>query len=172
MTSEIVYPPESSIETTAYIANIEDVRGRIDSSKSRSILIDKIQKVDDAFDPGFLLREAIVNTDDPIFLVQLFNPSMFPLTVREETAFGFISCFDPKVIDENPDLFQAFGKPTQDDKQKILREGILLATSRDQAPTDLYEETQPPTDTPVGTANQAHEKRSPITTSDKSIAIN
>ena len=96
LTKGIEIPPYSFYYADAYIANIESA---FDSSENSSGLmgITSIQKHNDFFDPGFILRDGVIPADSQSFKVELANPSQFPLKVAEDTPLGVIFDFDCKL---------------------------------------------------------------------------
>ena len=92
----IEIPAHSFYYADAYLANIEDLK--IGEEKPERLLgIWSTQKVNDFFDPGFLLRDSVVPANAKSFKVELANPSAFPLKVAEDTPLGLIFDYDCEI---------------------------------------------------------------------------
>ena len=104
LSKDIEIPPMSSYLADAYMTNIDSVKPT-SADDERIMGITSIQKVDEFFDPGFLLRDAIISTNTQNFKVELLNPSHWPLKVDEDTPVGVI-------FDHNCEVEELKGPPT------------------------------------------------------------
>ena len=97
---DIEIPPYSSYIADAYIANIDSLSQSEWKKNGQVLGITAIQKMNDFFDPGFLLRDAVITADTEIFKVELLNPSHLPMKVAEDTPLGGIFDADCVIDDE------------------------------------------------------------------------
>ena len=126
---EIEIPASSSYYANAYIANIDSIQSLIDEKPSRLLGITACQKVNDFFDPGFVLRDAVINADKEAFKIELLNPWEHPLKVAEETPVGAIFDFDCEII-ESDDVEQNFWEnEPADASDAFLRKQAMLAAN-------------------------------------------
>ena len=96
---DIEIPPLTTYYADAYISNIEGVAGIEDTSKERLFGITSIQHEDPLFDPGIIMRDAVIDPKSAQFKVELMNPSSFKLKVAADTPVGFI-------FDENCEILE------------------------------------------------------------------
>ena len=98
LTKGIEIPPHSFYYADAYIANIESAVD-LEENSPRLMGITAIQKQNEFFDPGFILRDGIISADAHSFKVELANPSQFPLRVAEDTPLGVIFDYDCTLVE-------------------------------------------------------------------------
>ena len=100
---EFEIPPKSYYYADAYIANVDGIQALIDENPDRILGITSTQKVNDFFDPGFLLRDAVISAKNASFKVELMNPWDFAIKVAEDTPLGAI-------FDDNCEIIETKGE--------------------------------------------------------------
>ena len=128
LVNEIEIPPMHSYYADAYIANVECIKPLIEGKPDRLLGITSVQKIDEFFDPGFIMRDAIVSTEKDIFKVELVNPSDFPLKVSEDTPLGAIFDYDCEVMEVSGEEPHWEEEPPSHE-EKMLRKQALLTSS-------------------------------------------
>ena len=121
----IEIPAQSFYYADAYVANIE-CANLDDDRAGKSFGITSVQKVNDFFDPGFVLRDAVISADAQLFKVELANPSQFPLKVAEDTPLGLIFDYDCQIIETGDSSDSLWGSKPADQSEALLREQALL----------------------------------------------
>jgi hypothetical protein len=72
---DIVIPPASEYLVEVYVANIDKMEvQKEDEDGKRLIAIQLIQKMDDQFDPGFIMKNAVCDASFEALRVFLLNP--------------------------------------------------------------------------------------------------
>ena len=136
---EITIPPRSFYYADAYVANFEcaDVEPE---NQGKIIGITAVQKANEFFDPGFLLRDAVIPSDAQTFKVELANPSLFPLKVAEDTPLGVVFDYNCEVMETDDDANVIWEDEPADDAEGFLRQQALLTAN-----INLLEEKATPT---------------------------
>ena len=130
---EIEIPPHSTYIADAYIANVDSAEHNENNGVERLLGITAIQKMNDFFDPGFLLRDAVISSSAETFKVELLNPSHLPMKIEEDTPLGGI--FDSDcIIDEeatsNLDERLKMAADNDEEKTRIFLQATLGLLSR------------------------------------------
>ena len=121
---EVEIPPYSFYYADAYLANFDYTD---DGQKTGKLLgITSVQKADDFFDPGFILRDAVIAADSPRFKVELANPSEFPLKIDEDTPLGMIFDYDCEILETEGGTESLWETPPSDDNEEFLRRQAML----------------------------------------------
>ena len=126
---EIEIPPSSSYYANAYIANVDSIQGLIEEKPTRLLGITACQKMNDFFDPGFVLRDAVINTENEAFKVELLNPWEHPLKVAEETPLGAIFDYDCEIIETEGAEEEVWEEKPADSAEVFMRKQALLTAN-------------------------------------------
>ena len=132
----VTLPPMAFFYVNAYIANVDCVETEI-GAKNGLMGITSIQKVDDFFDPGFMLRDAVVSTKSPVFRVELANPFELPLKLADDTPLGVVFDYDCEVIETNGAEESLWENKPNDASEQLMREQALLNSSIAMVETQL-----------------------------------
>ena len=121
---EIEIPPYSFYYADAYLANLEcadeeGVAGKVFG-------ITAIQKENEFFDPGFILRDAVITPGAKSFKVELANPSEFPLKIEEDTPLGVIFDYDCEILETNGAEKSVWNSRSESESEEFLRRQALL----------------------------------------------
>ena len=94
---EIEIPPLSVYYADAYHTNFEEI-GSLQPTKANRLLgIAAVQKTDDTFDPGVIMRDAVISADEETFKVEVMNPSNFALKLQADTPLGAVFDYDCEI---------------------------------------------------------------------------
>ena len=126
---EIVIPPQSCYYADAYIANVEEVKELVEEKPTRLIGITSVQKVNDFFDPGFVLRDAVISAEKEFFKVELMNPWQYPLKLSEATPVGMIFDYDMEIMETDGDENTLWEEEPENESEKAMRRQTLLAAN-------------------------------------------
>ena len=85
---DITIPPRSIYYAEAHLTNFDEIGGLTASKPNRLMGITAIQNEDSHFDPGFILRDAVIDAKAAKFKVELMNPSDFCLKIEDGTPWG------------------------------------------------------------------------------------
>ena len=121
---EIEIPPHSFYYADAYLANFDCADN--DQKVGKLLGITSIQKVNDFFDPGFILRDAVIEADSPKFKVELANPSEFSLKIQEDTPLGLIFDYDCEILETDNGGDSVWETPPTDASEEFLRRQAML----------------------------------------------
>ena len=99
--NDIKIPASSIYYAEAHITNVEYVGGIESVNPERIMGISAIQKTDSFFDPGFIMRDAVIDAKSATFTVELMNPSQFDLKVEAGTPLGAIFDEDCEIMNIN-----------------------------------------------------------------------
>ena len=150
----IEIPAHSFYYADAYLANIEDLK--IGEEKPERLLgIWSTQKVNDFFDPGFLLRDSVVPANAKSFKVELANPSAFPLKVAEDTPLGLIFDYDCEIYNSDQAEDSIWENKPDNASDDFVRKQALLSANINMVEVDENnsQNVGPSTNGPVGCAS-------------------
>ena len=129
LVEDITIPPMHSYYANAYIAKIDCIKPLIEEKAERLIGITSVQKIDESFDPGFIMRDAVVSTENEVFKVELLNPSEYPLKIAEDTPIGAIFDYDCEIVETNGEEQQLWEEKPSSQEEEMYRKQALLAAS-------------------------------------------
>ena len=129
LVKEIEIPPMHSYYANAYVANVDCIKSMIDGKPNRLLGITSVQKVDDFFDPGFIMRDAVISSESNVFMVELMNPSEYPLKIKEDTPLGAIFDYDCQLNETNGEEQNLWEDKPASQEDEMMRKQALLASS-------------------------------------------
>ena len=128
LVTDIEIPPLSTCYVDAYISNLEMIEEPPDAEPNRLFGITSIQHEDPTFDPGFIMRNGVVDGSLPKFKVELINPSQFKLKAEANTPIGAIFDDNCEIMEGNQsDLL--WETPAKTASEAFLRQQTLLAAN-------------------------------------------
>ena len=127
--SEIEIPPLSIHYADAYITDFQDAGDSNPAKLNRMLGIAAIQKTEESFDPGVLMRDAIIDASKAKFKVELMNPSSFPLKLEAETPVGTIFDYDAEILETGKEYENLWEEPAKSDSESFIRQQTLLISS-------------------------------------------
>ena len=139
LVKEVEIPPMSYCYADAYVANVESITAPISEKPERLLGITSVQKENDFFDPGFLLRDAVVPSNAEVFKVELMNPWEKPIKIADDTPVGAIFDYDCEVRETDGAESSLWEEEPADEAESLMRRQTLLSASIsvvdvDQAP--------------------------------------
>ena len=142
--NDIKIPASSIYYAEAHITNVENVGGIGDEKPDRIMGISAIQKTDPFFDPGFIMRDAVIDAKSAKFIVELMNPSQFDLKVEAGTPLGAIFDEDCEVMETNGQEQNLWEDKPADETEAFLRQQTLMASSINVVASESVTRSCPP----------------------------
>ena len=122
---EIEIPPLSVYYADAYHTNFEEI-GSLQPTKANRLLgIAAVQKTDDTFDPGVIMRDAVISADEETFKVEVMNPSNFALKLQADTPLGAVFDYDCEIIETGQQQEELWTEPAERESDIFLRQQTL-----------------------------------------------
>ena len=128
LVTDIEIPPLSIYYADAYHTNFEEI-GKIKPMKDRLLGIAAVQKVEDTFDPGVIMRDAVISANETKFKIEIMNPSNFSLKLSAETPLGAIFDYDCEIIETGQQQDKLWDEPPKDESETFMRQQALLIAS-------------------------------------------
>ena len=126
---EFEIPPMSYFRADAYIRNISGVKEMEEDQPDKIFGITSTQKVNEFFDPGFMMRNVVISSKAESFKVELMNPWEFPIKVAEDTPLGAIFDYDCELLETNGDENKIWEDEAKSEEEKLMRKQTLLRAS-------------------------------------------
>ena len=128
LVTDIEIPPLSTCYVDAYISNLEMIEEPPDAQPNRLFGITSIQQEEPTFDPGFIMRNGVVDGNLPKFKVELINPSQFKLKAEANTPIGAIFDDNCEIMegDQSQHLWET---PAETASEAFMRQQTLLAAN-------------------------------------------
>ena len=153
--NDVSIPPRSICYTDAFVSNVDNISSLVSEKPDRVLGITAIQKEEPEFDPGFILRDAVINAGDAKFTVELLNPSDFDLKIEAGTPLGAIIDYDCELMDTNGTENDLFSEKTTNQTEVLLQQQTLMSAninlieSNPQMPTHRESPSKNPDQRPL-----------------------
>ena len=128
---DVELPPHSISYVDAYMANVDEIGNASVDKSQRIIGIAAIQKEETSFDPGFIMRNGVIDANMAKFKIELMNPFDTKIKVNADTPVGAIFDDDCEVMDTGQTENNLWEGPPEDANEAFLRQQALFLASID-----------------------------------------